>query len=452
VQADHPEGSAPVQLHRRLNTLSAALFGLSYICPTVVISTFGVLAVAAQGATASAYAVATLAVLLTAVSYGRMAARFPAAGSAYTYVSRTAGTRAGFLVGWVLILDYFFVPMVICLFTAKAFEILWPAISFRFWVVVVAAITTVINILGIRVANGVNLAIMAAQLAVIALLIGLCVVFVGHPAPGMPGWSLYPLVNADTGVLTVMSGAAIAAYSFLGFDAVTTLSEETRNPERSIPRATVLAALAGGVILTVTALGLGMADPRASFSDPDNAGFFILARVGGERFQTGFTVVLIISYIAAVMCAQAGSSRLLYVMGRDGVLPRRGFSWLHARCRTPVFNLCLIGLAMLIGEFVDVETAASCVNFGAFNAFLAVNLLVLAGDVRERSWRQGRWLAPVLAAAGALAALWLIFSLQRTALTVGAVWASAGVVYLLARLRDPHSPLGASACQPESPQ
>ncbi len=139
----------PVSLHRRLNTISAALFGLSYICPTVVISTYGVLAQDTHGATASAYLVATVAVLLTAISYGRMAARYPSAGSAYTYVSRTANALTGFVTGWILILDYLFIPMVICLFTAKAFEVILPGISFRVWVVLVALCTTVINVLGI---------------------------------------------------------------------------------------------------------------------------------------------------------------------------------------------------------------------------------------------------------------------------------------------------------------
>jgi amino acid transporter len=424
----------PVALQRRLTTLSAALFGLSYICPTVVISTLGVLAVNTRGASASAYVVATLAVLLTAVSYGRLATLYPEAGSAYTYVSRTTNAALGFVIGWVLILDYLFIPMVICLFTAKAFEVILPGISFRFWVVVVAALTTAVNILGIKIANRVNLTIMAAQLAVIAAFVILCTVFLvarGHLSPaGLASAFANPL----TSVPDIMSGAAIAAYSFLGFDAVTTLAEETLDPTRSIPRATVLAAGAGGLIFLVTATLMTLVHPGFQFSDVDNAGFEILETAGGGTFLLIFTAVLIVSYIAAVMCAQAGSSRLLYVMGRDGVMPLKHFARLHERLRTPVFNIALMGVVMLAGEFVDVETAASCVNFGAFCAFLAVNLCVLIDHVSEGRLAGGVWKL-AQAGGGAFTAAWLLASLHRTALTVGLIWLGLGLAYLLFRTR-----------------
>jgi len=445
----------PVLLQRRLNTISAALFGLSYICPTVVISTFGLLAQTTHGASASAYLVATLAVLLTAMSYGRMAARYPQAGSAYTYVSNVATPAIGFLTGWVLILDYLFIPMVICLFTAKAFEVLLPGISFRYWVVAVALCTTCINILGIQIAERVNLAIMASQLAVMTAFAVLCVHFLGLPAPvGMTAhgtaWWFTPLVNPATDVPAIMAGAAIAAYSFLGFDAVTTLSEETVDPERSIPRATFLAAAAGGVIFLCISVLMTLVHPGEIFKDLDNAGFEVIATVGGSRFLWIFTVVLIVAYIAAVMCAQAGSSRLLYVMGRDGVMPVRRFAQLHQRWRTPVFNLVLMGCVMLGGEFVDVDTAASCVNFGAFNAFLAVNLCVLADQLlAKRRGAGGAWTL-LQAGGGALASLWLLISLQKAALTAGGIWLAAGLVYLAYRTRGFRQDLRQGGRAPET--
>jgi amino acid transporter len=420
----------PVLLHRRLNTVSAALFGLSYICPTVVISTFGLLATTTHGATASAYVLATIAVLLTAFSYGRMAARYPQAGSAYTYVAHTTNTAAGFLVGWVLILDYLFIPMVICLFTAKAFEVVLPAISFRVWVLVVASCTSLINLLGIQIADRVNLAIMTAQLLVLAAFAALCVAFLGAHDHAVGTWSLAPFWNPATGTTAIAAGAAIAAYSFLGFDAVTTLSEETHNPTQSIPRATVLAAAAGGVIFLVMSFLMSLVHPGTAFKDLDNAGFEVIAAAGGPVFLRIFTIVLIVSFIAAVMCAQAGSSRLLYVMGRDGVMPLRQFATLHPRWRTPAFNILLMGVVMLGGEFVDVDTAASCVNFGAFIAFLAVNVCVLVDHFGVRRELVGGGWKLLGSGAGALASLWLLVSLQRTALTVGCLWLAAGLLYL----------------------
>jgi len=115
-------------------------------------------------------------------------------------------------------------------------------------------------------------------------------------------------------------------------------------------------------------------------------------------------------------------------------MPLKVFAYLHPGLRTPVFNIALMGVVMLGGEGVDVETAASCVNFGAFNAFLAVNLCVLADHVGRRQL-PGGILKLVQAGGGAVAALWLIVSLHKTALSVGITWLSIGLVYLIVRTR-----------------
>jgi putrescine importer len=427
-----PSGSdAPAALNRRLGGFSAGLFGLAYICPTSVISTFGILATGTGGAVASAYLIATAAILLTAISYARMAACYPQGGSAYAYVLRTVNPSAALLVGWVLALDYFFVPMVICLFTAKAFEMVMPAVSYRVWVLVIACSTTCINLLGIKIANRVNLTIMAAQLAVIAVLIVLCCLFLGFANPAAVGGALEPFVGMRTSFNMTIGGAAIAAYSFLGFDAVTTMSEETRAPTRNIPIATVFAAAASGAIFVVTSYLMARVHPNTDFKDVDNAGYEILALVSGRGFVLIF-VIIMIAFIASVMCAQAGSSRLLFAMGRDGALPRI-FARLNLRHRTPDFNIGLTGLVMLIGLLVDVDTAASCVNFGAFTAFASVNLCVIYDHFSVRPALPGGVAKLILAGAGAAAAIWLLWSLQRTAVVVGFLWLTAGCAYLRVR-------------------
>ena len=421
----------PATLTRRLGGFSAALFGLAYICPTSVISTFGILATGTGGGVASAYLIATTAILLTAISYARMAAYYPQAGSAYAYALRTVNPSAAFLVGWVLALDYFFVPMVICLFTAKAFEVVLPTVSYRVWVLVIACSTTFTNLLGIKIANRVNLTIMVAQLAVIAVLIVLCYLYLG--AAATVERTLAPFVGIHTSFKMIIGGAAIAAYSFLGFDAVTTLSEETRAPTRNIPIATVFAAAASGAIYIVTSYLMARVHPSTNFKDVDNAGYEIVALVSGHGFLLIFVIVMI-AFIASVMCAQAGSSRLLFAMGRDGALPKV-FARLSLRFRTPDFNIVLTGTVMLIGLLVDVGTAASCVNFGAFTAFASVNLCVIYDHFSVRRVLKGGAIKLLLAAAGASAAIWLLWSLQRTAVVVGLLWLTVGCAYLLVRTR-----------------
>jgi putrescine importer len=425
--------NSKVTLARSLTPWSAALFGLSYICPTVVLSTFGILTQATQGAPAAAYLMATVAILFTALSYGRMAARWPAAGSAYTYVSNIAGPAPGLIAGWVLILDYFLVPMVICLFTAKAIEVVVPEISYRVWVIVIALFTSAVNVLGIEVANRVNLVITAAQFAVIGALIALCCLSLRAADPAGASFTFIPFANSHTTLPLIMSGAAIAAYSFLGFDAVTTLSEETLEPTRSIPRATVFAAGASGAIYVACSFLMALVHPSAAFREVDNAGYEILAAVAGRAFLPMFAVVLS-AFVASIMCAQAGSARLLFAMGRDGTLPRPLLTYVHPRFRTPALNVVLIGIAMLAGEWLDVEAAAACVNFGAFAAFTAVNLCVVYDHLGGRRELPGGAFKVFQASVAALATLWLIASLHRAALTVGAIWLAAGVAYLLLRM------------------
>ncbi len=129
----------------------------------------------------------------------------------------------------------------------------------------------------------------------------------------------------------MLGGVAIACYSFLGFDAVTTLSEETKDPTRSIPRATVIAAAAGGAIFIAISYLMGRVHPSPVFQNVDNAGFEIIRMAASPLFDTAFMVVLLVSNVAAAMCAQAGSSRLLFVMGRSRTLPPRFFGYLHPR-------------------------------------------------------------------------------------------------------------------------
>ena len=322
--------------------------------------------------------------------------------------------------------------MVICLFTAKAIEVVVPGISYRAWIIAIALFTSGINVLGIQIANRVNLAITAAQFVVIGALIVLCCLALRAGVRGGASLNFSPFVNSKTTLPLIMSGAAIAAYSFLGFDAVTTLSEETFEPRRSIPRATVFAAGASGAIYIVCALLMALVHPAGAFRDVDNAGYEILAAVAGRGFLPMFAVVLL-AFVASIMCAQAGSARLLYAMGRDGTLPRAVLTYVHPRFRTPALNIVLIGLAMLAGEWLEVDAAAACVNFGAFAAFTAVNLCVLYDHLGARRELPGGIFKVLQASAATLATLWLIASLHRAALTVGVLWLVLGLAYLLLR-------------------
>lgn len=427
-------------LERRLSATSAAMFGLSYMSPMVVIATLGAIAVKTGGAVALAYVIATAAMLLTAASYGYMAARNPKAGSAYTYASGVFGPTAGFAVGWVLLLDYFFIPMVICLLTATGLSTLAPGVPFWIWVVAVAALSTLVNTLGIKLTDRINLAIMAVQLVMVFTLIYLCIKFaLATPEVG-PLVSTRPFFNDTTTLPLVMAGAAVACYSFLGFDAISTLAEETVDPRHNIPRAIIFATLLGGVIFLAAAYLMMLVHPSLDYASVDTAAYEIVGQIGGETFKAVFTVVVTIAFFAAGLCAHASASRLLYVMGRDKILPQVGFSYIHPSFKTPVVNIVLVGLVMLAAARFDIATSTSFINFGAFTAFFAVNLCVVASVLRTDGQPRNIF-ALLVGLFGALFCGWLFFSLDGLAVELGLGWLTIGCLYLLVRTRVLTRPL-----------
>uniref|UniRef100_UPI003133965A APC family permease n=2 Tax=Rhizobium sp. CB3060 TaxID=3138255 RepID=UPI003133965A len=429
-----------VKLDRRLGTTSAAMFGLSYMSPLVVIATFGAIAVKTGGAVATAYVVATVAMLATAVSYGFMAARTPVAGSAYTYTSKVFGPVSGFIVGWLLLLDYFFIPMVICLLTATSLSTLDPSIPFPVWVVAVTVLSTIINILGIKLTDTVNLVIMVIQLVMVAMLGYLCVIAILH-APDGGILSAKPFTNGETNWSMIMAGAAVACYSFLGFDAISTLSEETVNPRQSIPRAIMIATLLGGAIFMVSTYLMMVAHPSLTFESIDTAAYEIVGQVGGPAFKTVFTIVVAVAFFAAGLCAHASASRLLLVMGRDNVIPSSPFAYVNPRLKTPIANIVLVSLVMLAAMKFDISTSTAFINFGAFTAFFAVNACVVRYLMKNAEERNGRVILIIISTAGALFCASLFYSLDKLAIELGFSWLLIGVVYLLAKTRVFRRPL-----------
>tara|TARA_R110002051_G_scaffold107001_2_gene179949 strand:+ start:1864 stop:3204 length:1341 start_codon:yes stop_codon:yes gene_type:complete len=419
-------------LARTLKLPSLVLFGLAYMTPLIVLGIFGVVASVTSGASAAAYLVATVAMLFTAFSYGRMAAAYPLAGSAYTYVRRTIDARVGFMVGWAVLLDYLFLPMVIWLIGAAYLQAQFPAVPTWVWIVSFIAITTALNILGIKVANRANYILMAFQVLVIGLFVALSIgsVVAADGAAGLV--SPAPFTGIESSFSSIAAGAAIAAYAFLGFDAVTTLTEETIEPRKTVPRAILLIALIGGVIFVLVSYTTQLVYPGGVFENQDSAAFDIAFQIGGNLFSAVFLAGLILAQFASGLAAQASASRLLFAMGRDGVLPRRFFAAVSKRFRSPVFSLVTVGVVGFVALFLDVATSTSFINFGAFIAFAMVNVSVIVYYVKRKS--EGTSLNPVMylvvPAIGGIVTLYLMTQLDSNAITLGLVWLAIGVVIL----------------------
>lgn len=424
-------GEAP-HLNRTLGLGSVVLFGVAYMAPLIVLGTFGVIAVESGGAVAASYVLALVAMLFTAQSYGRMAKAFPVAGSAYTYVRRTVDSRLGFLVGWAAMLDYFFLPMVIWLIGASFLQAQFPAVPFAVWIIGFIIVTTVLNVLGIVVAERATLVLMAFQVLVIVIFVILSIASIVGTHGGGGLISAAPFANPTTNLTMISGGAAIAAYSFLGFDAVTTLSEEAKNPRRTIPRAIMLVALIGGGVFVAISYITQLVHPGSDFKDPASAAFEIAGDIGGSLFSAIFLAGLVVTQFASGIAAQSSASRLLYAMGRDNALPRRFFGFIHPKFHTPALNILLCAAVGLIALFLDVATSTSFINFGAFIAFTMVNVSTIAYFIRQR--KAGTRLPllgyVIMPALGALICAYLLASLDGAALWLGISWLTLGVLYL----------------------
>lgn len=436
------EAHSGASLKRTLGPFSVLLFGLAFLAPLIVFGTYGVISQASGNTTAMSYLVASIGVIFTALSYGRLVRVFPTAGSAYTYTRKMLNANFGFMVGWAALLDYFFIPMLIWLLGASYLNMAFPGVAQWVWILGFIVTTSLLNILGIQVANRFNVLLMVVQLAIIAVFIGLCwhyIVAANGPAGLL---SAKPFFNQDVPFATTMAGAAIAAYSFLGFDALSTLSEETRDPTRTIPRAILLVAVTGGVLYVGSSYFMYLAHPLLEFVNVDGAAFEIARMIGGDLFFAIVLAGIIVAHFAAGMSFQASVGRLLYALGRDNQLPRALFGVLHPRYQTPAFNILLCGAFGTVGFGMTIATATSLVNFGAFLAFTAVNLCALRLTF-DASVKDGAGLlrGMIFPSIGLITAGWMLVSLDKDALIMGSIWLGVGLIYLACRTSFFRSPV-----------
>lgn len=424
------DSTSSAGLERTLGLGSVVLTGVAYMAPMIVLGTFGVVAQASNGTVPTAYVITLIAMLFTAYSYGKMATAFPVSGSAYTYVGRGIGSKMGFLAGWLILLDYFFLPLVIWLIGGAYLSAEFPSVPPSVWIVGYIGVTTALNIIGIQVATKVNFVLMAFQSLVLLFFV---ILSFGHFFTHDTGaTALTPLFNGQTTVAALSAGAALAAYSFIGFDAVTTLTEETKDPQRNIPRGVIYTALIGGVVFIVAAYATELAHPGTTFEHTDSAAFEIATTIGGHLFAAVFLAGMSVAQFASGIAAQATAARLLHAMGSDGVLPKRVFAYVAPRFNTPLFGVLLIGIVGLAALFMSVSTSTSFINFGAFSAFTLVNISVIVHYLRSDQPRTaGRILGWVVAPLiGAVIDAYLLYSLDTPAHIVGLVWLAIGVAVL----------------------
>ncbi|PRI11275.1 APC family permease [Leucobacter massiliensis] len=429
--------SAP-HLRRTLGPVTLTLFGLSYMAIGTVFTTYGIVNQITEGHLVASYVVALVVMLFTASSYAAMVRRYPVAGSAYTYSQQSFGGAAGFLTGWVLLLDYLFIPMINFLILGLYVGTQFPSVPS--WVFTLAALVGVFifNVLGISLVGKINTAIVVVSLAAV-LVFAILAIKTAINDPNAPSL-IEPFIPGSAGYSPIFTGAAVLALSFLGFDAVSTLSEEAKRPRTDIPRAIMLTTIIGGLLF----IFVSWVGARAYFLDDwsqasqqllDAAGVVLFSHVGGEVLTVIFIIITVAGCFGSGLAGQVAVSRILYSMGRDGILPRP-LGILSKRFGTPVVAATVVSVFALSGLFLSLDQAAFMISFGALAAFAMVNLAVIRSYLFPKGGRQDPLTTWQVIRYGAIPligfglTIWLWTSLEALTWLVGGIWMLIGVIIL----------------------
>jgi len=434
-----------VGLKKTLTLLPVVMMGLAYMQPMTLFDTFGIVSGLTDGHVPTAYAFALIAILFTALSYGKLVRRFPSAGSAYTYAQKAFNPLVGFMVGWSSLLDYLFMPMINILLAKIYFEALVPGVPSWIFVIVLVGFMTVSNLRSVKTVANFNGTIVIMQILLIAVIIGMVIYGVAGGEGQATLSSSKPFWSENAHLVPMITGATILCFSFTGFDGISNLSEETKNAERVIPLAILLTAIIGGMIFIASTYFLQLYFPDISrFTDPEASQPEIMFFVAGKAFQVGALIFSTVTVLASGMAAHMGVSRLMYVMGRDGVFPTRFFGYIHPKWRTPAFNVLLVGAVALLALDFDLITAAALINFGALVAFTFVNLSVISQFwIREKRNKTLKdhlnYLILPMMGALTVGALWI--NLEQSSMILGLIWAAIGFVYVACVTRSFRNPV-----------
>ncbi len=395
---------------------------------------FGILSQRGNGHASTMILLAMFAMLLTAISYGRMARAYPSAGSGFTYVGREIGPGWGYVTGWSMVLDYLAQPIINVIFCSQQSHVLFPASPYWAWCVFFTLLFTGLNVQGIKMSARFNAVLAAAMGVVVAMFFVAAYVYIGdHPHSGSAFYTR-PFYDPHTWALPgIISGTSLAVLAYLGFDGISTLSEEAKNPRDILP-ATVLACISIGLLSLLEVYAAQLVWPVSEhFPDIDTAFTSVAGRAWAPLFGiVGFT--LVVACIGSGTGMQLGAARLLYSMGRSGAIPRSIFGSVEPKRRIPRNNVLIVGaiafagaiiLPAIAGEATGFDLGASLLNFGALISFMGVNIAAFVHFyLRAEKKRIYNLAAPLVGFAICLLLWW---NLSKEAWILGAVWMVIGV-------------------------
>ncbi len=467
--SDETTANSGPRLRRTLTLWDLILYGVIVIQPVAPMSIYGVLSDRGKGHVATAILIAMVAMLFTGISYGRMARAYPSAGSAFTYVAQEIHPAAGYVTGWSMVMDYMLNPLICTVWCAGQAHDFAPGVPIWGWKVFFAAVFTLLNIRGIKTSARINAGMAAGMGAVVVVIFVTAARFIfGHPHSD-PGFFTHPFYDPQTFTYTSLFGCtSIAVLTYIGFDGISTLSEEAENPRRNIMLATVLTCVVIGLLSAAEVYIAQLMWPASQpFSDINTAYPEVMGRLWPQFAVFGHVILkplailvggtLLLANFGSGLGAQIGAARLLFGMGRSNALPKSFFGALDGKHRIPKNNVVFVGGVALIGAFLlevvagyrtyaaDLQVmsfgtllkilngdkayglGAEMLNFGALIAFMGVNaaafLRYFVRAEEKKVWN----LLPALFGFFICLALWV--NLSRPAMIVGSIWMIAGIAF-----------------------
>ncbi|WP_158941344.1 APC family permease [Granulicella sp. S190] len=418
-------------LKRSLKLWHLIVYGIVIIQPTAPMGIYGVVNNVARGHVISTILIAMVAMLFTAVSYGRMARIYPSAGSAYTYVGREIHPLAGYIVGWSMLMDYLLNPIICAIWCSAAARNVLPSIPYAAWAVAFVLVFMLLNLRGVQASGRVNAILAIGMSLVVAVFFAYAIRYLALVARPIGHAWLTPFYDPTTFSPSLLfRGTSIAVLTYIGFDGISTMSEEVENPRRNIMLATVFTCLIIGLLSAAEVYVAQLAWPyHGPFADAlvDTAYVHVARRIGGPVLFQLLNATLLIANLGSGVAAQFGAARLLYGMGRGDALPKRFFGALDPKTAVPRNNVILVGAITLLGVFLlTYERGAELLNFGAFIAFMGVNAAAL---IHYRFRSTEKVLLPVaIPLAGLVVSAFIWLNLGHSAQLLGFAWILCGLL------------------------
>ena len=420
------------ELRRTLSTTDLVVYGLIFMVPIAPFGIYGAVMSISEGMVVLAYLIGMVGMIFTALSYWRMSEEFPISGSVYGYATHAIGKGVGFVSGWAILLDYILVPALLYVVAAVALGSIMPAVPFWVWIVGFVAFNTIINVVGIQFTARLNWVMLIFEVIVFLVFSVAAIMYISNN-PDV-SFTIDPIFNGDNFSMSlVLSAVSVCVLSFLGFDGISTLAEESKGGPASVGKASIWALIIVGfffVIQTYLAACVVPWEGIETFADIDSAFYEVAHTAGGAGVMWICALATGLAWgIADCLVAQAAISRILYSMARDGFLPK-ALAKVHPRFQTPHVStifVAIISLVITLGFTQGIQDLAELINFGALSAFIILNFTVIYYFIyKKKSKRYFIHLVLPLMGFIVIAIVWA--SLSPSAMKLVAIWVIVGII------------------------